>query len=163
MDIREERQSDAAAIATVTAAAFAGHPHSDGREPAIVAGLRAAGALHLSLLAEEGREVVGHLAFSPVTIGGADLGWLGLGPVSVRPDRQRQGIGAALICAGLARVRRTGVPGVVLLGAPDYYARFGFACHGGLVLPGVPPEYFMALAFGGALPDGEVAYHPAFG
>lgn len=163
MEFREERQGDAAVIAAVTAAAFEGHPYSDGREPLIVAGLRAAGALRLSLVAEEGGEVLGHLAFSPVTIAGADLGWFGLGPVSVRPDRQGQGIGAALIRAGLARLREGGVAGVVLLGEPAYYSRFGFATEAGLTLPGVPSDYFMALSFGGEVPQGSVAYHPAFG
>lgn len=163
MKLREERQGDAEAIAAVTAAAFDGHPHSDGREPVIVAGLRAAGALRLSLVAEEGGEILGHVAFSPVTIAGADLGWFGLGPVSVRPDRQGRGIGAALIRAGLAELRAGGAAGVVLLGEPAYYARFGFAAQAGLVLPGVPPAYFLALSFGGAVPQGSVAYHTAFG
>ena len=163
MEFREEQHGDAAVIAAVTAAAFDGHPYSEGREPLIVAGLRAAGVLRLSLVAEEGGEILGHVAFSPVTIGGADLGWFGLGPVSVRPDRQGQGIGAALIRAGLAQLRESGAAGVVLLGEPAYYARFGFATHAGLTLPGVPPEYFMALSFGGEGPQGAVAYHPAFG
>ena len=55
-----------------------------------------------------------------------------------------------------------GAAGCVLLGDPAYYRRFGFECHAGLVLPGVPPEYFMALAFKGAVPCGAVSYHPAF-
>ena len=163
MEIREERQGDEAAIEAVTAAAFAGHPHSDGREPAIVAGLRAAGALHLSLVADEAGVILGHVTFSPVSLNGEDLGWMGLGPVSVLPDRQGMGIGSALIRAGLAQLEAAGCPGVVLLGEPDYYARFGFAAHAGLVLPGVPPAYFMARAFAGRVPTGEVAYHPAFG
>lgn len=48
------------------------------------------------------------------------------------------------------------------LGEPAYYGRWGFVAHEGLSYPGVPPEYFMALAFGGEVPRGEVAYHAAF-
>lgn len=163
MIIRDEQAKDAGAIHVVTEAAFAGHPHSDGSEPGIVAGLRAAGALTLSLVAEEAGAIVGHVAFSPVTIDGRDLGWLGLGPISILPTRQGQGIGSGLIHEGMARLAGRGVRGIVLLGEPAFYARFGFACHRGLVLPGLPASYFMALALQGDVPEGVVAYHPAFG
>ncbi len=163
MITRQEQAADAGAIQTVTELAFDGHPFSDGSEPGIVAGLRAAGALTLSLVAEAEGAIVGHVAFSPVTIDGEELGWLGLGPVSVLPARQRQGIGSALIREGLAQLAGRGTQGIVLLGDPGYYARFGFVCHGRLVLPGVPARHFMALALQGEVPEGEVAYHPAFG
>ena len=100
MHIRQERRGDEVAIHDLTAVAFADHPHGDGSEPIIVKRLRDAGALQLSLVAEEAGEILGHVAFSPVTISGEDLGWLGLGPVSVLPARQGQGIGSALIRAG---------------------------------------------------------------
>jgi len=161
--IRDEQAKDADAIHVVTEAAFAGHPHSDGSEPGVVAGLRAASALTLSLVAEEAGAVVGHVAFSPVTIDGRDLGWLGLGPISILPERQGQGIGSGLIREGLDQLAGRGVRGIVLLGEPGFYARFGFACSAGLVLPGVPASYFMALALQGDVPEGEVSYHPAFG
>jgi len=163
MKIREERRVDEAAIHALTMAAFKGHPYSDGTEPGIISDLRNAGALSLSLVAADRDEVVGHVAFSPVMIDGADCGWFGLGPISVTPDRQRQGIGSLLIRDGLKRLSALGAKGVVLLGDPAYYTRFGFACHADLVLPNVPADYFMARTLQGPNPTGEVAYHAAFG
>ena len=162
MLIRPEQPEDTDAIRALTTEAFASAPHSSGTEAAIVDGLRAAGALTLSLVAIEGNEIVGHVALSPVTIDGAARGWFGLGPVSVRPGRQRGGTGSELIREGLWRLRENGAGGCVLLGDPAYYGRFGFANDPALVLEGVPPEYFMRLAFGAALPAGTVRYHAAF-
>ena len=159
--IRAERPGDEDAIRDVTTRAFAGAAHSDGTEADIVARLRDAGALTLSLVADDGGIVV-HVAFSPVTIVGA-AGWFGLGPVSVAPDRQQQGIGQKLILEGLARLKTRGAAGCVVLGDPDYYARFGFAADPALRYPGPPPAYFQCLAFAGATPAGIVAYHSAFG
>lgn len=166
MQIRPEQPADADAIRALTAEAFATAPHSSGTEAAIVDGLRTARALTLSLVAVEGEEkpseILGHIALSPVTIDGAEHGWFGLGPVSVRPGRQRGGIGSALIREGLRRLRESGANGCVLLGDPAYYGRFGFAADPALVLEGVPPEYFMRLAFGAEAPAGTVRYHAAF-
>ena len=162
MDIRLEQPADSDAIRALTTEAFATAPHSSGTEAAIVDGLRAAGALTLSLVAIEGDELVGHVAFSTVTIDGAERGWVGLGPVSVRPGRQRGGIGSGLIRESLRRLREMGAGGCVLLGDPAYYGRFGFANDPTLVLEGVPPEYFMRLGFGGEMPAGTVRYHAAF-
>jgi putative acetyltransferase len=64
--------------------------------------------------------------------------------------------------AALALLRERGANGCVLLGDPAYYRRFGFEAGRGLILPDVPPEFFQALSFGGALPRGEVTYHAAF-
>ena len=86
MNIRAEIPEDAAIIRAITSAAFEGAPHSSGTEAAIVDALRAAGALTVSLVAVQNGEIVGHVAFSPVTIDCKSTGWLGLGPVSVRPD-----------------------------------------------------------------------------
>ncbi len=160
--MRPERPEDADTIREVTRAAFEQAPHSSGTEAAIVDGLRAAGALVVSLVAVENEEVVGHVAFSPVTIDGAATGWFGLGPVSVRPDRQGAGIGQALIRQGLDRLRLMGAQGCVVLGEPDYYRRFGFENDAALRYPPAPPEYFLRLAFGTARPAGDVAYHVAF-
>ncbi|WP_374442753.1 GNAT family N-acetyltransferase [Stella sp.] len=161
--IRLERPGDAPAIAAVVRTAFAGARHRSGTEAAIVAALRAAGALTLSLVASEDGDLVGHVAFSPVTVDGRAVGWFGLGPVAVRPDRQGGGIGQALIREGLDRLRRLGAAGCVVLGAPGFYARFGFVTDAGLRYGGAPPEYFQRLAFtGGPPPAGEVAYHPGF-
>lgn len=162
MLIRFERADDAIAIRTVTRAAFDGVPHSSQTEAAIVDALRAAGALTLSLVAEEGGDIVGHAAFSPITIDGAFQRWYGLGPVSVRPDRHKRGIGRALIDKGLAELRRLKAQGCVVLGDPAYYGRFGFRNDPGLRLPDVPPVYFQCLSFGGETPRGDVAYHPGF-
>ncbi len=166
MPIRPEQPADAAAIRALTTEAFAAAPHSSGTEAAIIDGLRAAGALTLSLVAVEDDAkpdtILGHVAFSPVTIDGAERGWFGLGPVSVRPGRQRGGVGSELIREGLQRLREIGAGGCVLLGDPGYYGRFGFAADPALVLEGVPPEYFMRLAFGAGVPAGTVRYHAAF-
>ncbi|MBB4867899.1 putative acetyltransferase [Pseudomonas nitritireducens] len=160
--IRPERPADAGIIRQVIEAAFAVAEHSDGTEGAIVDALRAAGALSVSLVATVADQVVGHVAFSPITLDGADLGWFGLGPVSVRPDLHGQGIGAALIRAGLAQLKAQGARGCVVLGDPRYYPRFGFAVDPAIQYEGVPPEYFMALSLDGSRATGMVAYHTAF-
>lgn len=162
MIVRDERAEDADAIRVITDAAFAGMPHSAGTEAAIVDGLRSADALTISLVADEGGAVLGHVAFSPVAIDGEHYGWFGLGPVSVAPARQRQGIGDALIRAGLARLEQQGAQGCVVLGDPRYYRRFGFVADPALRYPGVPQEYFQRLVLDGAAAAGVVAYHPAF-
>ena len=104
--IRAERADDTVAIAALVALAFKGVRHSDGSEPQIVERLRRAGALTVSLVAEEGWDILGHVAFSPVTIADGTEGWFGLGPVAVTPGRQREGIGAALVEAGMLEKRR---------------------------------------------------------
>mgnify|MGYP001563634801 CR=1 FL=1 len=103
MIIRHEKAGDEAAIEAVTIAAFTGHPHSDGSEPRIIRDLRKADALALSLVCEEGSDVIGHVALSPVRIDGGNCGWFGLGPISVLPDFQRAGIGSALMKAAIGR------------------------------------------------------------
>ncbi|WP_425328092.1 GNAT family N-acetyltransferase [Pseudomonas nitroreducens] len=161
-DIEPERPGDAGSIRQVTEAAFAVAEHSDGTEGAIVEALRAAGALSVSLVARRDDELVGHAAFSPITLDGEALGWYGLGPVSVRPDLHGQGVGAALIGAGLEQLKALGAQGCVVLGDPRYYRRFGFVVDPAIRYEGVPPEYFMALQLGDIPATGKVAYHPAF-
>jgi len=160
--IRNERNTDAAEIAAITAAAFAPLEISSHTEHYIVDALRAAGALTVSLVAERDGRVVGHIAFSPVRVSDGSAGWYGLGPVSVAPDLQRQGIGTALITEGLARLRAIGACGCCLVGHPAYYPRFGFSNPAALALAGVPPEVFFALSFNGETPRGEVEFHEAF-
>lgn len=160
--IRDEQAADAGAIARLTELAFRDEPHSSHTEAFIVAALRRAGQLSLSLVATAGDTLLGHVAVSPVALSSGAAGWYGLGPISVHPDRQRQGIGSALMHAALRRLREQGAAGCVLLGEPAWYGRFGFERHAGLVLPGVPAGYFLALPFGGAAPRGEVRYHDAF-
>lgn len=160
--LRAETPADGAAIDALTRAAFLQAPHSSHTEHLIVAALRRAGALSVSLVAEAEGELVGHVALSPVYIGDGTQGWYGLGPISVAPALQRRGIGAQLMQGALAALREMAAGGCVLLGDPDYYQRFGFRPQAELVLPGVPPEYFQALPLSGSLPHGEVRYHAAF-
>jgi putative acetyltransferase len=161
--IRAERTGDEPVIAALITEAFATAPHADGTEAEIVESLRAAHALTVSLVAERDGELVGHVSFSPVTIGGEDSGWFGLGPVAVLPDHQGQGIGRKLIEAGLKELRERLASGCVVLGEPDYYGRFGFRADPRLTFPGPPPEYFQALRWSDEAAEGQVAYHPAFG
>ncbi|HKT86501.1 MAG TPA: N-acetyltransferase [Novosphingobium sp.] len=160
--IRPERGEDAFAIRKMVTAAFANASHSSGTESQIIDALRASGMLALSLVAQAAGEIVGHVAFSPVTHDGTDLSWVGLGPAAVHPDYQRRGVGARLIEAGLSRLREAGANGCVVLGDPAYYCRFGFANDRALSYPGVPAEYFQCLPFDGPLPAGTVAYHGSF-
>lgn len=162
MIIRDEAPDDAGAIAALTTRAFATAAHSSGTEALIVQALRDADALTLSLVAERAGSIAGHAAFSPIEINHARSEWFGLGPISVDPERQKVGIGSALIEAGIARLRDRGAGGCVVLGDPAFYGRFGFACAPALTLAGVPPEYFQVLAFAPAPPAGVVDYHPAF-
>ncbi len=160
--IRDETPNDIEAITTVTAAAFKTLEVSDQTEHFVIEALRAAGALTLSLVAEMDKAVVGHIAFSPVTISDGTSGWYGFGPVSVLPDLQRKGIGKALIEEGLRRLRNSGAKGCCLVGHPEYYPKFGFMNHPGLVVEGAPPEVFFALSFDGNYPQGKVTFHPGF-
>lgn len=162
MRIRSELPSDAAAIEAITIAAFKNAAHSNHTEQFIVRGLRSAGALSVSLVAEDDGRVIGHVAVSPVTISTGAGGWHGLGPLSVEPERQGRGIGSRLIRAALDNLRASGASGCVVLGEPGYYSRFGFVTNSRLILPGVPPEYFQALSFKNAPPAGTVSYHNAF-
>lgn len=162
MIIRLENEGDADAIHALTAAAFQGKPFSDGTEAQVVNALRAAGALTISLVAEDYDEIVGHVAFSPVTINSQPGGWYGLGPISVAPARQRRGIGTALIETGFTHLRGLGAEGCVLLGDPAYYSRFGFIGDAGLSHRDVDRRFIQFFSFTGATPAGEVAFHPAF-
>lgn len=162
MFIRGETPADVQAIEAVTIAAFRDAPHTSHTEQFIVRALRRAGALTLSLVAEVKGSVVGHVAASPVTISDGSAGWQGLGPLSVQPEHQHRGIGTRLMQEMLSGLRAGGAPGCVLLGEPEWYARFGFGPLPGLLLPGVPPDYFLALPFGTHKPRGTVSYHPAF-
>jgi putative acetyltransferase len=159
---RSETDADVSAIAEVTVAAFATLEVSNHTEQFVIAALRSANALTLSLVAEADGRVMGHVAFSPVTFSDGSPNWYGLGPVSVVPEYQRQGIGSALIREGLSRLKALGAAGCCLVGHPGYYGRFGFENAPGLVCEGVPPEVFFALSFGGHVPQGTVAFHEAF-
>jgi putative acetyltransferase len=160
--IRSETGADAGVITEVTVAAFKTLGVSNHTEQFIITALRAAKALTVSLVAEVDGRVIGHIAFSPVAMSDGTRNWYGLGPVSVLPEYQRQGIGKALIQEGLSRLKRMNAQGCCLVGHPHYYKRFGFKHMPGLVLEGVPQEFFFALSFEGPAPQGTVTFHDAF-
>ena len=162
VQIRDERAGDAPGIRVLVALAFRDAPHTSHTEHFIVDALRRAGQLSVSLVAEQGAALVGHVAVSPVSISDGTSGWYGLGPIAVTPSLQGQGCGARLMHAALEALRERGAAGCVLLGEPAYYGRFGFRAERRLVLPEVPPEYFQALSLGGTMPSGTVRYHDAF-
>jgi len=97
-----------------------------------------------------------------VTMSDGTAGWFGLGPISVSPSCQRTGIGSALMAEGLSRLKAMGAKGCVLVGDPAFYTRFGFGNPPALAHEGVPPEYVLTLCFDGAVPVGQVVFHPAF-
>ncbi len=160
--IRNESGSDVESISEITKAAFENHPYSHNTEVFIIKALRVAKALTISLVAEAGERVVGHIAFSPVSVSDGSRGWYGLGPISVVPELQRQGIGKAMMHEGLSRLKALGAKGCVLVGDPSYYERFGFRNLPELVLEGVPKENFLALAFGKNKSSGKVVFHEGF-
>jgi putative acetyltransferase len=163
ISIREERSDDAAAIRDLHTAAFEGPV-----EAKIVDRLRLSCPDLVSLVAVDGERVVGHILFSPVTVDDGPVG-MGLAPLAVLPEYQRQGIGSALIERGLAALRERCCPFVVVLGHPDYYPRFGFertSAHGlASQWDGVPDEAFMVLVLDAAAMTGAggvARYRPEF-
>ncbi len=163
MTIRPEQPGDERAIHALTDAAFRDMPHADGDEADLVDALRRDGDLALSLVAlNMDQAIVGHIAFSPVTISDGSEGWFGLGPCSVIPTRQRTGIGSGLVEAGRGELRGRGARGVVLVGSPNYYGRFGFEHDPALICNGPPAKYFQRLVLAGVPPTGVVRYAPAF-
>ncbi|MCP4073744.1 MAG: N-acetyltransferase [Hyphomicrobiales bacterium] len=162
MQIRDEQPADKQAIFRLTTAAFESMAYSDGSEPVIIDALRENGDLTLSLVAVDGGEVVGHIAFSPVTINGVTDRWFGLGPVSVEPEKQNGGIGSKLVRQGLDWLKSHGANGCVLVGDPNYYGRFGFMSDGNLAYGDVPGKFVQWLSFDGKPPAGVIKFSPAF-
>lgn len=144
--IRPEQPDDIAAVREINETAF-GQP----TEAAIVDTLRTACPDAVSLVAVEDDRIVGHIFFSPVFVsaGNEATQGMGLAPMAVLPERQRQGIGSLLVRAGIETLRERNCPFIIVLGHPEYYPRFGFvpASHYGLSCQwdGVPDEAFMAL------------------
>lgn len=160
--VREEQDNDIQSIYAVTRSAFLEVAHSSHTEHFIVDALRDSSALYISLVAELDGQIIGHVAISPVSVSDSSLEWYGLGPISVLPEYQKQGIGSLLVQRVLDLLRQRAAVGCVLLGNPGFYERFGFTVMNDLVLPDVPPEYFQALSFGGFYAQGTVEYHKAF-
>jgi putative acetyltransferase len=162
--VRPEQDGDRAAVRAVNAAAFASTAEAD-----LVAALREQARQLVSLVAESGGVVVGHILFSPVTIDGrAGLKIMGLAPMAVSPEQQRRGVGTALVKAGLELCRQLGAGAAVVLGHPSYYPRFGFqpAARFGIGCEyDAPEDAFMLLELQpGYLRgvSGTARYHAAF-
>ena len=161
--IRPAREADGAGVRLVNRLAFGGDVEAD-----LVERLRPAARPLIELVAEQEDRVIGHVLFSPVTIGDDAGPFMGLGPVAVLPERQRRGIGSELITAGLERCRDAGAAIVVVLGHPEYYPRFGFRpafAHGLWLDEARPQPAFMVLELhAGALQGlgGRVRYRPEF-
>jgi putative acetyltransferase len=164
MKIREEQREDQEAVRAVLEAAF-GRPD----EAELVEHLRASSGGFMSLVAEQNGTICGQVGFSSVTIGGSsEHPVMGIAPLGVHPDHRGHAVGAALVREGLLRCRDQGVEGVVVVGSPDYWVRFGFAPAIELGLEtdlNVPRDAFQALEIEqGALlcVEGIVRFDPAF-
>ncbi|MBI5589931.1 MAG: N-acetyltransferase [Deltaproteobacteria bacterium] len=162
MIIRKEKAADSEEITQVTIAAFKTLPISNHTEQFIINALRVAGALTISLVAEIDGRVVGHIAFSPVTISDGTIDWHGLGPISVLPEYHKKGIGKSLINNGLSMLKESGGQGCALVGDPNYYNRFGFRNYPELIYEGIPQEFFLSLPFTNQAPQGIVVFHEGF-
>lgn len=162
MNIRNENDTDMKAIIEVTIEAFKNVPVSKQTEHFIIDALRSAGVLTISLVAEIDEKIVGHVAFSPITISDNTADWYGLGPVSVKPDFQKKGIGKALINKGLSLLKERGAKGCALVGDPNYYKHFGFKNYPELIHEGIPQEVFLVLPFSEIIPKGIVVFHEGF-
>jgi putative acetyltransferase len=166
--VRVETDADHDAVETIHRAAF-----GQAEEARIVRALRGSQAFlpELSLVAEHGGQIVGHILFSKLLIRGekGDTPGLALAPMAVLPERQGRGIGTELVRRGVDEARRLGHEIVVVLGHPDYYPRFGFtpADDRGVRPPfDCPREAFLVLELvPGALQgvEGVVEYAPEFG
>jgi putative acetyltransferase len=162
--IRPEEPADYPRVYAVNASAF-----ETPAEAKLVEVLRREAHPYISIVAEKNGEITGHILFSPVILSGhTDLKIMGLGPVAVVPDKQGNGIGSALIKAGLETCRDLGYGAVVVLGHKDYYPRFGFTPSVGYGIGceyDAPPEAFMVIELvpgylRGA--KGTIQYHQAF-
>jgi putative acetyltransferase len=118
--VREEHPSDIATIRDLNRRAF-----GQDQEGNIVDALRSNGAALLSLVATLNGRVVGHILYSPLSVGGEVTG-AALGPMAVLPEHQRQGIGSELVKAGNRKLEDSGCPFIVVVGHPQFYPRFGF-------------------------------------
>ena len=164
MEIRAERETDIDAVRAVNISVF-----ETPCEANLVDALRKQATPVVSLIAKEGDTIVGHIMFSPVSLSGLpELKIIGLAPMAVMPERQRKGIGSALVRAGLEQCKQLGFVAVVVLGHTEYYPRFGFSPTSRFGIDceyDVPEEAFMAMEL---QPDalhektGKVKYHAAF-
>lgn len=164
MQVRLEQPADVAAVHAVNTAAFETSAEAD-----LVDALRAQPEPILSVVADDGGSIVGHIVFSPVTLmGHGELHIMGLAPMAVLPAQQRRGVGSALVRDGLERCRQLRCHAVVVLGHPEYYPRFGFVPASRFGIRSeydVPDDVFMAVEFETGVLKGKagtIRYHPAF-
>jgi len=155
--IRQEKEGDAGAIRDVVERAFEGKDFADPDDKLIVDRLREDGSLVLSLVAEARGQVIGQVALSPAKVG--DLKYLCLGPIAVVPDHQGKGIGGDLMGHALGVAQAYGRDGVVLLGDPNYYSRFGFERYPAVTFDGKGADALQLLPFTES-PEGAVTFHP---
>jgi putative acetyltransferase len=142
IEIREERPDDVAVVRDLYRCAF-----RQDQESNIVDALRVNGAALLCLVATLKNQVVGHIMYSPTSVGGNVMG-AALGPMAVLPEFQRQGIGSKLIEVGNRKLKDAGCPFIIVVGHADYYPRFGFRPageHGITCEWDVPDDVFMLL------------------
>ena len=169
MAVRPSSAGDAEAIDAVIRAAFAGTELGHQGEAELVRMIEADGDTLVSLVAERDGAVVGHVLFSRMDVeaDGAPLVAAGLAPVAVVPDAQGQGVGGALIRAGLDQLREQGVAISFVLGHEAYYPRFGYSPEiaARFVSPFSGPHFMaMMLDREAASPlGGRADYAPAFG
>lgn len=156
MRLEAERAGDLAAIRAVHAAAFGRQGEAD-----LVDELRQGDWAEISLVAKPKDQVVGHVLFSRLE---APMRALALAPIAVHPERQRSGIGSALIREGLARAAAGGWDAVLVLGDPAYYERFGFRCQTAAAYDcAYAGPYLLGLELtAGRREPGEIRYPPPF-
>ncbi|HEX8527689.1 GNAT family N-acetyltransferase [Allosphingosinicella sp.] len=157
MLIRDETAGDRAAVREIVSAAFGRQD-----EAVLVGRLRESGDAEIALVAELDGAILGHVMLSRMA---APFRALGLGPVAVAPERQREGIGSALVRESLERARSGGWEGVFVVGDPAYYRRFGFRPESARAFDSVySGPHLMALGLAGPLPagGGRIDYPPAF-
>lgn len=147
MLIRNRKTTDDHEIYTLVKKAFASVPQASGDEQNLVGRLRqSAGYVpELEFVAEQDGRIVGHIMLTKIRIGNAEQ--LILAPLAVAPDRQRTGIGGALIEKAHKTAQKSGYSLVILVGHPTYYPRFGYrpaSIFGLTCAPEIPPECFMA-------------------
>lgn len=165
MIIRSETAGDVAAIRSIIRQAFGSHNEACA-EADLVDRLRSDDDLVLSLVAEQDGRIIGHVGFSRLWVmqGARRIPGVSLAPLSVMPDRQRGGIGRALVEAGHARLREAGETIVFVLGDPDYYGRFGFSLSAAAPFEcQYAGAHFQSLRLASTAPDaGAIEYAPAF-
>jgi putative acetyltransferase len=158
--IRPEQPAETQAIHVLTRDAFAPMAFADENDQHIPARLRATGDLTLSLVAVTDK-IIGHVAFSPVSIADGKGDWYALGPISVEAPFQRQGIGTKLAKAGLAYLAEKGAAGCVLTCNPAVYVPMGFTTDHALTYGELNPRYILYQSIDGSIPAGEITFAPA--